>query len=220
MTEPAPPQPVRLPGGAQLAPGETVLMGGRFMYSTLVFYRHSELVLTNRRLYTRRPNMTLGLIQIGAENKAYPVENIAGVSSNTEFHFAGVIIGVLTALVGLFTFLIPGLAIAGVLLLVLAVVVIINAPRQSIDVMNSGGGTSPIRVSFFERNQTVVFANGVSEMLARTTAREPHYPQAVAAPVSASSPGDQLRNVQTLREQGLITEEEYAAKRAEILARM
>ena len=113
MTQPAPPQLVALPGGAQLAPEETVLMGGRFMYSTIVFYEHTELVLTNRRFYARRPNMNFGLIPVGGNNSAYPVENIAGVSSGTEFRIGNVIIGILAALVGVFALMRFAVVLAG-----------------------------------------------------------------------------------------------------------
>jgi hypothetical protein len=36
------PQLVTLPGGAQLAPGESPLVGDRFMFSTIAFYLHTE----------------------------------------------------------------------------------------------------------------------------------------------------------------------------------
>jgi hypothetical protein len=39
-------QPASLPGGAPLAPGEAPLVGDRFMFSTIAFYLHTELVLT------------------------------------------------------------------------------------------------------------------------------------------------------------------------------
>ena len=76
-----------LPGGASLAPGEIVLVGDRFMFSTIAFYLHTELVLTNRRLYAVRPNTLLGLIPVGTARKNFPIENIAGINAGTRFDF-------------------------------------------------------------------------------------------------------------------------------------
>src|SRR5438874_1439857 len=36
-----------LPGGAPLAPGEVALVSGRFMLTTIAFFLHTELVLTD-----------------------------------------------------------------------------------------------------------------------------------------------------------------------------
>lgn len=72
-----------LPGGASLAPGETVLVADRFMFSTVAFYLHTDLALTNRRLYAVRPNTLLGLIPVGTARSNFPVENIAGVNAGT-----------------------------------------------------------------------------------------------------------------------------------------
>jgi Short C-terminal domain len=210
--------PATLPGGARLAPGETVLMGGRFMVSTIVFYLHTELVLTDRRLYSSRPNRAFGLIPVGTNNAAYPVENIAGITSGTRFDIVGVIIGLFAIVFGALAMLMPGVAPLALILVALGVVVIIGAPKQALSVMNSGGGTILIPVSFFERPQTVAFANQVSEMLARTAARP--MPSVASTPSASSSTADRLRDLASLRQQGLISDEEYAAKRADVLGRL
>jgi len=85
-------QPTTLPGGASLAPGEVPLVGDTFMFSTIAFYLHTELVLTNRRLYAVRPNTIFGLIPVGTGHSNYPVENIAGVSAGTRFDVVGAIL--------------------------------------------------------------------------------------------------------------------------------
>ncbi len=212
-------QPATLPGGAPLAPGEVPLVGDTFRFSTIAFYLHTELVLTNRRLYAVRPNTIFGLIPVGTGHSNYPVENIAGVSAGTRFDVLGVILGVLAVLVGLAAVAIPGAAPLGVLLLILAVAAIAGAPKQAIEVMNSGGGVIRFPVSVFERGRTFEFANRVSEAVARTSPRAAA--TASIAPIASDGdPASALRRLEGLRDQGLITEPEYAAKRAEILARL
>ena len=201
-----------LPGGAMLAPRETVLLSDRFQYSTTAVYLHTELALTNRRLYAVRPNTLLGLIPVGTSRSNYPIENIAGVSAGTRFDVLGIVFGIFGILFGLGALAVPGVAALGVILLILGIVVILGAPKQAIEVMNSGGGAIRFPVSFFERRRTVEFANHVSAELAGST-------RGLGQPL-APEPREALRHLLDLRSQGLITDDEYAAKRTEILARM
>lgn len=213
------PQPARLPGNAQLAAGEQIQMGGRFMYSTVVSYAHTELVLTNRRLYASRPNMAFGFIPVGTQNAAYPVENIAGVSSSTRFDILGVVFGVFAILAGIVAAMIPGLVFwLGILLIVFGVLFIVGAPKQSVDVQNSGGGNIAFPVSFFERSRTVEFANAVSQTLAHgaSVGRQSTAPAMPPAGDAAA----RLEQLDALRSQGLISDAEYAAKRSEVLGRL
>jgi hypothetical protein len=215
------PQAMGLPGGAQLAPGEAPLAGDRFMFSTIAFFLHTELTLTNRRLYAIRPNTLLGLIPVGTARSNYPIENIAGVSAGTRFDVLGVIVGAISVFVGVAAISIPGVAWLGVILILLGLGAIIGAPEQAIEVMNSGGGKITFPVSVLERGRTIEFANRVSEALAGTS---PRGTPAVANPVAPESSGggtaEALRRLQDLRNQGLITDSEYDAKRSEILARL
>jgi hypothetical protein len=215
-------QPATLPGGAPLAPGEVSLMGDRFMFSTIAFYLHTELVLTNRRLYAVRPNTIFGLIPVGTGRSTFPVENIAGVSAGTRFDVIGVMIGAFAVLFGAAAAAIPGLhlALLGALLLILGVGAIAGTPKQAIEVMNSGGGVIRFPVSVFERGRTIEFANRMSEAVARTSPRAPATAASVDPIASDGDPSRALRHLEGLRDQGLITEPEYAAKRAEILARL
>jgi hypothetical protein len=213
-------QPLRLPGGAPLAPGETSLVGDRFMYSTIAFHLHTEIVLTNRRLYVVRPNTLLGLIPVGTARSNFPIENIAGVSAGTRFDVASVLFGILGILFGLTALSAPNGALLGLVILLLGLVLILGAPKQAIEVMNSGGGVIRFPVSVFERGRTVEFANRVSEAVAGTTMRGG---QTMAGPVprgAGGGPSEALRHLQQLRDQGLVNENEYVAKRAEILARL
>ncbi|MES2210096.1 MAG: SHOCT domain-containing protein [Chloroflexota bacterium] len=211
-------QPVSLPGGAPLAPGETVLLREQFMLGTLAFYLHTDLALTNRRLYASRPNTMLGLISVGTDRKSFPVDNIAGVEASTRFAIIALILGLVGALVALYAFAFA--PILGLLLLAVSVSVLSRSLRQGIAVTNSGGGTILFPVAFIERSRTVEFVNHVAEVMARTA-------QTPTAPVGLPPQGPRgsdaaaaLRNLQDLRDQGLITDVEWSTKRDEILQRL
>jgi hypothetical protein len=212
-----------LPGGAALAPGEKILVESSFMFSTIAFYLHTDLALTNRRLYAVRPNTILGLIPVGTARSNFPLDNIAGVNAGTRFNFLGVIFGLLGLLVGIAALQLPSASVFGLLLILIALGMIAGAPKQAIEVTNSGGGHIRFPVSFFERGRTLDFASGVSEAIARTpTSRGPSGGQS-RGPIEeteANDPSDALRKLQRLRDQGLITEYEYADKRADILRRL
>ena len=212
--------PVGLPGGAPLAPGEKPLVGDRFMLSTVAFYLHTDLVLTNRRLYAIRPNVLLGLVPVGASRSNFPIDNIAGVTAATRFDVPAVLIGTVGTLVGILALTGPLLPV-GVILIVIGLLLILGSPKQTIEVMNSGGGTIPFHVSVLQRSRTVEFANLVSEAIARTTARTgPLVGGAAGQPTRADDPTEALSQLSRMRQQGLITEAEFSAKRAEIIARL
>lgn len=211
---------VGLPGGASLAPGESVLVGDRFMFSTVAFYLHTDLVLTNRRLYAVRPNTLLGLIPVGTTRSNFPVENIAGVNAGTRFDVLGVIFGAVALIFGLGALAIPNAGIFGFPLLLLGLASIVGAPKQAIEVMNSGGGLIQFPVSVFERGRTLEFAGRVSEAIARSTKGGVEADARNALRAGRADPAAALRDLQRLQEQGLITESEYAAKRSEILTRL
>ena len=207
---------ISLPRGAALAPGEQPLLRERFMLGTIVFYLHTELVLTDRRLYAARPNTLFGLIPAGTTRRNFPLESIAGVSAGTRLNIVALILGLLVILAGFgANSTDSGLAI---LLLIAGFLLILATPRQAIEVMNSGGGTIAFPVSVFERSKTVAFANRVSELLA-------HRPSVAATQSPTASGGgpdanDALRKLNQLHADGLITDAEFSAKRAEILARL
>jgi len=211
-------QPVsQLAGGASLAPGEAPLVSDRFMLSTIAFYLHTDLVLTNRRLYSLRPSTVLKLIRVSSDRSSFPIENIADVRAGTRFELLGIFVGAFGILFGLAALAIPSAAPLGVILLLLGGASVVGAPKQAIEVMNSGGGVIRFPLSVLERGHSVDFANKVSEAVARTTNRDrQHSFDQAPQPGAAES----FRRLQDLRDQGVITEGEYAAKRTEIIARL
>src|SRR3954447_10311675 len=114
----------RVPGGVALAPDESTLIDDRFMYSTVAFYLHTELALTNRRFLAARPSTILGLIPVGTSRSSYPIDNIAGVNAGTRFDILGVIFGAFTLVIGLAALAVPGAGALGALLVVLGIGVI------------------------------------------------------------------------------------------------
>ena len=190
------------------------------MFSTVAFFLHTDLVLTNRRLYAVRPNTLFGLIPVGTTRSNFPVENIAGVNAGTRFDVLGVIFGAMALLFGLGAVAIPNVGLLGLLLVLLGLVSIVGAPKQSIEVMNSGGGLIRFPVSVFERGRSLEFASQVSEAIARSTKSGVTSDTRNAPRSERTDPGTALGDLRRLREQDLITETEYAAKRSEILARL
>jgi hypothetical protein len=86
--------------------------------------------------------------------------------------------------------------------------------------MNSGGGRIMFPVSVFDRGRTLEFAARVSEAIARSPKG---LGSARGADRSAPAPADPsvaLRQLETLRTQGLITDAEFAAKREDVLGRL
>ena len=210
----------RVPGGVALAPDESTLIEDRFMYSTMAFFLYTELALTNRRFIAARPSTILGLIPVGTSRASYPIENIAGVNAGTRFNVGGVIVGVFALLVGLGALSVPNAGGLGVLLILLGAGAIAGAPRQFVEVMNSGGGTIKFPVSVFERGRTLEFASRVSEAIARSP-KGGRASDGYARPASApSDPTGALRQLEQLRSQGLITDTEFAAKRQDVLNRL
>jgi hypothetical protein len=212
------PAPQSLPDGAPIAPGEFPLLGGNFMLSVVGFFLHTRIVVTNRRLYAVRPNTFFGLIPVGAARSNYPLENIAGVNAATRFSVIGAFVAIVLFFLGVSLLNQPRSSAFGVVLIVLSLLLATNTPRQAIQVMNSGGGAIQFPVSVFERSRTVAFAHAVSEVLARRdVAVSP--PEALAAP-PAADPASAMAQLNSLRTQGLISEDEFAAKRAQILDRI
>lgn len=184
MSEPASqfPAPDRLPDGAQLAPGEHPLLAGSFMVSMLAFYLHTRIAVTDRRLYAVRPNTFFGLIPVGATRSNYPIDNIAGVNAASRFSVSGALVRIVIFFIGI-TLLGEPRASGGGVLLIVGVLILINTPRQAIQVTNSGGGVIQFSVSVLERSRTVAFANAVSEVLARRQA-----PMTSSAPIPSAEP--------------------------------
>jgi hypothetical protein len=189
------------------------------MFSTAAFYLTTELALTNRRLYAQRPNTLLGLIPVGTNRSNFPIENVAGVNAGSRFDVVGLLFGAIGILIGLAALAFPDGAALGGLLILLSAYAVVGAPKQYIEVMNSGGGVIRFPVSVFERRRTFEFASSVAEAIAHE-GRSTSGRRGASEPAEPADAASALRHLQTLRDQGLITADEYAAKRAAVLDRL
>jgi hypothetical protein len=223
----------QLPGGVPLSAGEVPLVSDRFMLSTIAAHLHTEITLTNRRLHASRPNTLWGLIPTGHANSDFPIENVAGVRAWTRISFLSLIVGFFCTMFGMTFLFYPNYNLPfGVTFLTLGILLLLATPRQAIEIVNSGGGRIRFSVSAFERGRSADFAYNLTQALAGEGGqRGQTVASAVqAVPQTASTsptgrdtgrdPGEALTRLQQLHAQGLITADEYASKRAEILARL
>jgi hypothetical protein len=131
----------------------------------------------------------------------------------------GFTLGAFAVLVALGALAVPNGQFWGILLLAVGAGFVIGAPKQAIEVMNSGGGRIDFPVSFFERGRTFEFANAVSDALAGN-GRGSRSERRIEQSTDAADPEKALRTLDQLRKQGLITEAEYASRREAVLARL
>ena len=135
------------------------------------------------------------------------------------FSVPAFLVGLLAGLAGFAGLSSRGSGGGGIVLLLIGVALVLSAPRQAVELMNSGGGTIRFPVAVFERGRTVDFANRVSEAIARLPGSRHEERQPIAMP-AGNDPREAIGNLNRLRDEGLIDADEYAAKRAEILARL
>lgn len=216
MSVSAPAVPIE---GVTLAPGEELLGSGRFRVSNILFFIWWNMSVTNRRVVGRVPNTILGVIPLGFNQVSYPLANVAGVGVRRAYSVGLLIIGLVLLLVGLSSFgSRSGSAGGGLVLLVLGVLGILGAFKNAIQLTNSGGDHIRHGVSFLDRAAAETFVQQVNTIIATHA----HQPAVVAASNPSRSPSvsEALSELQTLRDQGHVTPEEYEAKRREIVARM
>ena len=190
------------------------------MYSTVAFYLHTELALTSRRFIAARPSTIMGLIPVGASRSSYPIENIAGVNAGTRFDVLGLIFGAFALVVGLGALSVPNARGLAVVLILFGAGAIAGAPKQFVEVMNSGGGTIKFPVSVFERGRTLEFASRVSEAIARSPKGNRALRDTEPTSPVPADPSGALRQLEQLRSQGLITDAEFTAMRQDVLNRL
>ena len=106
-----------------LAQDEKVSQEYKFSYALFLFFLKTHFWLTNKRLIINAPNVFL-FIPTGKNTVTYPLRNIGGVQTKTEFKFWNLVGGVILLLIGLKAFWL--LALLGVILIVSAFQTVIS----------------------------------------------------------------------------------------------
>jgi hypothetical protein len=196
------------------------VLGYAFRYSNVAFYLRTEIVLTDRRLYAARPNTLLGLLPVGTRRQVFPIDNVASIGAVTRLSILSLVLAVLAILIGISALSSPDLLAGAVAWIVIGLLLLLAVPRQAIEIMNTGGGTIRFPVSVFQRSLTLEFANRVSEAVAQLSRRPEPSAYSTVPDTDPRDPKDRLVQLSQLRDQGLISADEYAAKRSEILSRL
>jgi hypothetical protein len=222
--------PQQLPTGESLVPGERVVAVGSFRRSNLAVWSRVDLAVTNRRVVGVEPHLFLGLIPTGSRTVTDPLANIASVGVNTRVFVFGFVFGVIPfTLFGLFLASFEAARPVGIVVLLLALFVFLDGFRCDITITNSGGQSIATRIAYVDRRRATAFVREIGAVLTSLDAARGsamlHADGAAAGAGDASGtagadPAEALSRLARLRDGGLVTAEGYAAKRAEILARL
>jgi hypothetical protein len=206
------------PGGFKLAPDEQVLNTWRFNEWNLVVWIHWNATLTTKRLLVSAPGTFLKVMPMGNEQVSLPLDNLTDARFFRQIVPLSAIVGVGFLWLGVgslydygaeywltWTFIILGL---------LALMAIIR-PYVTI-ATNRGSGINQ-KLAVWDRKLAAKFVDEVSDAIASyTPAVRVTNPSAPLSPTAYSA----LTDLVNLRDQGIITTEEYETKLREILARI
>jgi hypothetical protein len=206
------------PGGFKLAPDERVLNTWRFKESNLVVWIHWNATLTTKRLLVSAPGTFLKVIPMGNEQVSLPLDNLTDAGFIRQIVPLSAIVGVVFLWLGAGSVAKYGvdnlLTWSFVILGLLALMAIIR-PYVTI-ATNRGSGINQ-KVAVWDRKLAAAFVAEVSDAIAsQSQAVQVSNPSAPPSQSASSAMADLVN----LRDQGIITTEEYETKRREILARM
>lgn len=151
---------VDMAGNLELAPNERIVGQAGFMFSMSLFFLHSSLVLTDKRLAGSRPNTLLGLIPVGAEKVSYPLANIASVGTSTRLALLPMLIGVVLVLASLGN---PGQLW---LVALLGVVLVLGAFQAVFFVANNAGQRMNFKIALTDKGKAQSFAESINATIA------------------------------------------------------
>jgi hypothetical protein len=215
----------------ELAPGESVVGTGRFRFGNIRFWMHWSLTLTTNRLLMTTPGTLFLIFPMGVQRTSYPLQNLTDVRFTQTYSIWSGILGCVLALftLGLFegaTQPKPGALgvglFLGFLFLFWTATCFFNVIQPRITIANNRGAGINGKVAISDRNAAREFLAQLSKVVAGYSVKV-HMDPAFAAPAVAApapSAGATLADLVNLRDQGIITTEEYETKRREILARM
>jgi hypothetical protein len=150
----------QLPGSVVLAPNERVVAAEQFIFSPLLFFLSTRVVLTDQRVAGERPNTLLGLIPVGAETFTYPLASVSAVATSTRLSILRVLVGAVLALVGLANY--P----QSWLVLLIGFLVLLGALRAAIRITNQAGQTIRLPFFWFTKGPAQAFVDVVNTTIA------------------------------------------------------
>jgi hypothetical protein len=153
-----------VPGGIQLGPGELIAKTSSFMFSILLFFLSTSMVLTNKRLTGEVPNTLLGVIPVGSRKFNYPLSNISAVGINTKISFWRLILGLILAWAGIALF--GNSVVVGLVVLLCGLALLVGAFYTLIDIQNTGGGREPVQIAVTQKGVAQDFVAELNNVLA------------------------------------------------------
>lgn len=87
-----------LPGGQALTNWETVAHKNNFVSSLSTFYIKSDFATTNKRFIAHYPNIVLGFLPLGFNNKTFSLKQISWVNINVSYKLLKILIGIIAIL--------------------------------------------------------------------------------------------------------------------------
>jgi hypothetical protein len=209
-----------LPTGDALAAGEELLRATEFSRNNLAFWAKVRLAITNRRVAGSDPHLFLGLVPTGSQRRTYPLPSIAGTGVNTHVWIGGLLLAGVFVLLGLGSLAVN--PVFGVLVLLLAFGLGLNSFWADITITNTGGQSIGHRIAYYERGAAAEFTQALNTVLTALPTQPANRQESAPVPPPANSIGveERLAQLASLRERGLITEDEYSATRQEILLRI
>jgi len=149
----------------QLLKEEQLVSEEAMSTSLLFFWLKSKFVLTSKRIVGEEPNTLLGLIPLGKKDISFPINKIAGVASDTKFHFGRLLFGTSIFIIGLFLFGTesPVAKLIALLLLIAGLIKILNCYTSFFVISNSGGQNTGVELSILERSKIKQLVQAINE---------------------------------------------------------
>lgn len=149
-----------------------------FMSGILTFYLKGKVEISRNSLFLSIPNTILGVIPFGSEKHSLYVHQISTHDQSFGLKFKQFIVGVLTALMGLFYFtalvqaegpkpLTSVIAVSGlgIVHIALAVIIVITAFYYRINIYTTGSLTYSLNILIFEKHKAEQVSALINEII-------------------------------------------------------
>ncbi len=143
---------------------ESIIQETSLRYSFILFFLRPSYVITNKRLVGEFYNLFLRIIPTGKDNITYPLNNVAGVQLSTNFSVKEFFLGLVIALVGLFS--VSHLLFFSLILILIGIIAIINSFKTIIIFQNNSNTSISQQVLILDKNKAKEFINHVNNTIA------------------------------------------------------